>query len=289
MDLDVIATTLGVIGLAILASALGYRFSFILPPKFRVLLFAIAMLVASLYAAVFVGRLEAAPFFPSGLAIFASNITPILIAFAAGLGWTLPSITRRQRQARFVGITLLSFVFYLAPVLRPVIRPVVSDEKSLFVQNICLQSHPATCGAAAAATLLNLHGISVSEYDMIRACLTSQDGTEPLGLYRGLVAHTKARRVTPRLAAKDSARWTALQQYPLVALVTFRKDNDLLAGDTNLRRMFGRDAEGHAIVVLGQSTDGQYIIGDPAVGRTLWDQKTFARRFTGQAIFLSGH
>lgn len=289
MDFDVIATTLGVMGLALFASVQGYRFSLVLPPNLRVLLFAIVMVVASLYAALIVGRLEVAPFFPSGLAIFAGNITPILIAFAAGLGWTFPSVTGRQRQARFVGIAMLSFVFYLAPALRPMIRPVVSDEKSLFVQGICLQSHPATCGAAAAATLLNMHGISVSEYDMIRACLTSQDGTEPLGLYRGLVAHTKQRRVTPQLAAKDSTLWTTLNQYPLVALISFRKDNDLLAGDVNLRRMFGREAEGHAIVVLGEAADGQFIIGDPAVGRTLWDQKSFARRFTGQAIFLSGH
>ena len=148
-----------------------------------------------------------------------------------------------------------------------------------------MQSHSATCGAAAAATLLLQHGIAVSEQDMIKACFTSSDGTEPLALYRGLKSHTQYRNVTPRLASRESTMWSELDQYPLVAFVSFR--DDTTAAETPFTRILGRGAEGHAIVIFGCTPKGKFLIGDPAVGRTIWDKDLFHRRFSGQAIYLA--
>jgi hypothetical protein len=161
------------------------------------------MICVSLHASLIVGRLEIAHFFPSGTALFATNITPVLVAFAAGIAWSVPAPDFQRGQVRFVSMAALSFLFYLAPAIRPILKPVVSDEAARFQDGVCMQSHSATCGAAAAATLLLQHGIAVSEQEMIKACLTSSDGTEPLALYRGLKSQTRSRDVTPRLASRQ--------------------------------------------------------------------------------------
>jgi len=248
-------------------------------------LFAASLVLASVYAAFMVGRLELVGFFPGGNAVLQSNATPILILFATGLAWTIPSTSQSSRRFRFAVMAGLSVLFFFSPWLRPQMRPVVSDEQARFNQGVCLQSHSATCAAAAAATLLSYHGMPIAEHDMIRHCLTSRDGTEPLGLYRGLSVGTAGRRFTPMLASKHSLNWQALGQYPLIALVSFRDDEQL--NSTPYRRLLGRQGDGHAIVVFGQKSNGDFLIGDPATGRTIWDQATFQRRFFGAAIFLA--
>jgi predicted double-glycine peptidase len=285
MDFDVIATTLGVMGLAILASVLGYRFSFTMTPVQRVAMLGVTMVCVSLYASLVVGRLEIAHYFPSAIAIFATNITPILVAFAAGIAWTMPTPNFRRRQVRFFCMAILSIVFYFAPVIRPIIKPVISDEVARFQDGVCMQSHSASCGAAAAATLLLQHGIAVSEQEMIRACFTSSDGTEPLALYRGLKSQTRFRDLTPRLTSRQTEQWDSLNQYPCVAFVSFRDDDE--ASAVSMRRILGRGADGHAIVIFGRTANGKFLIGDPAVGRTIWDKELFNRRFSGQAIYLA--
>jgi|GEM_PF-1179343 len=285
MDHDLIAATLGVLGLALMASVLGYRLGLALHPQVRIGLFAASLVLASVYAAFMVGRLELVGFFPGGNAVLQSNATPILILFATGLAWTIPSTSQSSRRFRFAVMAGLSVLFFFSPWLRPQMRPVVSDEQARFNQGVCLQSHSATCAAAAAATLLSYHGMPIAEHDMIRHCLTSRDGTEPLGLYRGLSVGTAGRRFTPMLASKHSLNWQALGQYPLIALVSFRDDEQL--NSTPYRRLLGRQGDGHAIVVFGQKSNGDFLIGDPATGRTIWDQATFQRRFFGAAIFLA--
>ncbi len=285
MEADLAISILVILALAALASVIGYRFGLRLSPLLRISLFAASMLAATIHAAIVSGRLELAGLFRLSSAICFTNITPVLICFSVGLAWTIPGPDAFVRHVRLSLMAALSVLFFFAPLLRPAIRPVISDEATRFDKGVCLQSHPASCAAAAAATLLSAHGISVSESQMMHACLTSRDGTEPLGLYRGLVLRTQSRRLSPRLASHDAAQWDQLCQYPLVALVTFRNDEN--SAPPTLRRILGRDAEGHAIVVFGRTPGGKFIVGDPAVGRTLWDQEVFERRFSGQAIYLS--
>ena len=285
MEHDLVAATLGIMGLAMLASVFGHLLGSMIRPALRLLVLGITLLLASLYAAILVGRLELIGYFPGGNAVFQSNATPILIFFATGLAWTLPSLHQANRQLRFVSMAGLSVLFFLSPWLRPQIRPVVSDEQARFIDGICLQSHEATCAPAAAATLLTYHGISASEHDLIRRCLTSSDGTEPLGLYRGLAISSQLGRFAPKIASKHPTRWSSLEQFPLIALVSF--SDDFRADTASKRRILGRDADGHAIVVFGQRPNGDYVIGDPAVGRTVWEREAFERRFFGNAIYLA--
>jgi len=285
MEEDLIAATLGVLGFAVLASVSGYWIGLHLAPRATLTLFAGVILLASLYSSLVVGRLEIATWVSSGTAIFTTNVTPILILFCVGLAWQLPSVKPRSLHVRFAALGAISVVFFFAPLIRPWLRPVVMDEPPRFEDGVCLQSHWATCAAAAAVTLLQNHGVNVSEGEMIQTCLTSCEGTEPLGLYRGLVKQTKSRSVTPRLASTDSSLWQAQGMFPVLALVTFRDDVSGERGAMN--RILGRHGDGHAIVVFGQAANGDFMIGDPAFGRTVWDQATFCHRFSGQGIYLA--
>ncbi len=285
MEVDLAVSALLIGALAFLAGAFGHRIGGCLNSAWRHGLFAMSMVCGTVHASILVGRLELAEFFSVGAAIVTSNVTPIFIIFAIGLVWSAPVAGRPKRQVRLAGLGMLSVAFLVAPIMRPLIRPVVSDETARMDDGVCLQSHPATCAAAAAATILQHHRIAVTERQMIAACLTSCNGTEPLGLFRGLRSQTATRALRPQLASTEAATWQSLNQFPLIALISFGRENE--SDVTSLQWILGRQGEGHAIVVFGISENGDYLIGDPAFGRTVWDEGTFQRRFSGHAIYLA--
>ena len=287
MDNDLITAALGVMGLAIFAGVAGVVLASRVSFSIRVTLLAASLISASLYASLVVGRLSLADYLPGESVILLSNATPILILFATGLAWTLPNFRPRPRRVRLGIISGLSVLFFFSPCLRHQIRPVFSDDEARFDGPVCVQSHWATCAPAAATTLLNHHDISVTEQDMIRRCLTSCDGTEPLGLYRGLVVSTKGHDYVPSIADRDMTQWGARDQFPLIALIAYRGDEATNTNTNAFRRVLGRHGDGHAIVVFGRKPNGDYIIGDPAVGRTVWKPDELKRRFIGNAIYLA--
>lgn len=146
-----------------------------------------------------------------------------------------------------------------------------------------MQSHSSTCAPAAAATLLKLAGIDADEMSMTQACLTSTHGTVPLGLYRGLAAAAESSEQQPKIASSNPDTWLATDQLPNVALVQFAKP----IGHPGF--FMGPTAEGHAVVVLERAANGDWIIVDPAFGKTRWSDEQFRNRFTGDAIYLSRH
>jgi hypothetical protein len=85
-----------------------------------------------------------------------------------------------------------------------------------------------------------------------------------------------------RVASSDPSRWIGNGQLPNVALIRF---NEAGRGEA-IGRLLGRGGEGHAIVVIGYR-DGQWILGDPAVGRISWSDADFRRRFTGDALYVA--
>ena len=66
------------------------------------------------------------------------------------------------------------------------------------------------------------------------------------------------------------------------AVVRFADSRD----SGSIRWLLGPRADGHAVVVLGRDA-GQWLIGDPAIGRVRWSDQDFRRRFTGDAIYLA--
>ena len=117
---------------------------------------------------------------------------------------------------------------------------------------------------------------------MISACLTSRQGTEPLGMYRGLKLGAEGFDRDVKVASSDPNVWLMQNQLPNVALVRFA--NSTHSG--SIRWLLGPRGEGHAVVVLAHDEAG-WIIADPAMGRVRWSNADFKRRFTGDAIYLA--
>ena len=248
------------------------------------LLFGLSLLFCVTFAWGFAGDLSWANVLPGSEVILWANFVPIVIAFVTGIATWTTGLSRCSRIGTVCCLAMIGISFLLMPMIRPLISPIRLTEESKWTQGVCLQSHEATCGAAAAATLLQTAGVSTDEATMVTACLTSQHGTEPLGLYKGLYwALARNRPATtrrPRIADQNPDRWHGLNQFPCIAVV--RYDNQQ---GRSAHWLLGPQAEGHAVVVMGQDSDG-WIIADPAIGKVHWSQDDFRQRFTGDAIYL---
>ena len=136
-----------------------------------------------------------------------------------------------------------------------------------------------------------MHGIEETEQSMVRKCLTSNQGTEALGLFRGPKHATRASNKSVRIGSSNPMDWMRQSQLPNISLVNF--DENEFATDARRRlprpaRFLGlSDSQGHAVVVVDHH-EGSWLIGDPAVGMVVWSDEEFNNRFTGDSIFLSG-
>ena len=243
---------------------------------------ALSLLLALLYAWTCSGKLAWASVLPAGWVLVWSNLMPVLLALAAGLASKSLSLARWQRPATTSALLVLAVAYIIMPVARPLLAPVQLASPSNWRGDICLQSHSSSCAPAAAATLLRLAGIDSDERALASVCLTSRHGTEPLGLYGGLAAASYRYAIHPRVASPNADRWIANDQLPLIALVRFADSS----GTGALQRLLGPRGEGHAVVVLGRDSEGNWMIADPAFGRTSWTDQAFRDRFTGDAIYL---
>ncbi len=233
------------------------------------------------------GSLAWADWFADSAVVYWSNLMPVLLGMTAGLAMNAPGLGRWHRPFSAAVLGMLGIGYILSPVARPVVAPAVLDIDTTWADDVCLQSHPASCGAAAAATLLRLNGVKSTEQEMADVCLTSAHGTMPLGLYRGLSLVASRHGRSANVAANDPGQWLRMRQLPVAAMIQFPPDfaTDLESGP--LKRLLGPRGEGHAIVIIGKTDAGRWIIGDPAVGRICWTDKELRDRFTGEAIYLS--
>jgi len=156
---------------------------------------------------------------------------------------------------------------------------------ALWRDGVCLQTTQSSCGPAAAATLLHLHGIESSEAEMARLCLTRSTGTTLLGLYRGLRLKAAERGMSVELlhGTIDDLRRLAR---PAVIWVELPDRDDI---DPRYREHWGWEpGVRHAVVLLGFDGDGQPIIGEPAVGRERWGIDGLTTLWSGEAMALRG-
>lgn len=246
----------------------------------RSYLFAEALAFSLIFAWCFTGSLGWARTIPVSGVVYWSNLMPIFLGFSTGLARGVPGLDRWHRPMTVGTLGLIAVAHLLMPIARPLISPthVVTSQ---WKDGVCLQSEESTCGAAAAATLLSLKGIPSTEQEMIRFCLTSRQGTEPLGVYRGLKIASSRLGRDARVASADPDEWLTKKQLPNVALIRFDQSKS-----GSVRWLLGPRGEGHAIVVLGFE-DGHWLLADPAVGRIRWNDSDFRRRFTGDAIYLT--
>ncbi len=284
MTIDLAIGIIAITVLSVLAFAAGRRTSEQLR-SMRPMCFAISLLVTLLFAWALSGKLLWATVFPTGAAIFWSNLMPPLLSFAAGLSSRTPGLTHWHRPATVIALSSLALAYTMTPILRPLLVPAKVASVTQWRGDVCLQSHPSTCAPAAAVTLLRLAGVESEEWNLAEACLTSCHGTVPLGLFRGLSTATHGVALQPSVASSHPEQWNAGGQLPNIALVRFPH----MRGHGSLKRLLGPRGEGHAIVVLDRLSDGNWLIADPAFGNATWSDQAFRDRFTGDAIYLAAN
>lgn len=286
MALDLLTAVLITAAIAIAAwiagRQIGNRYQ-----RARMPLFATLILLTAWYASSWNGRMENVLLFSVGPAILLSNLTPVFGCFLSGLAWEIPGIPRARRVIALGGLVTLTVALFLAPLARPILKPAVASELGQWKDGVCLQTHEATCGAAAVATMLRQYNLLVTEKELVDKCLTSEDGTEPLAVYRALMIYASEIGRRPKLASSDPLSWQALQQYPVIAMVSPVDSARATPTHTGrLRSLLGRSSEGHAVVILGRNSYGDFIVGDPSNGRVVWTPRQMETYYSGQSIYL---
>ncbi|HBJ38153.1 MAG TPA: hypothetical protein DDZ51_26050 [Planctomycetaceae bacterium] len=260
----------------------GMRFE-----RARMPLFVTLILATAWFASSWNGRMENVLLFSIGPAILLSNLTPVLSCFLAGLAWEMPGIPQTRRAISLGAFVTLAVALFLAPLLRPILKPATASDLGQWKDGVCVQTHNATCGAAAVATMLRHYGMMVTEKELVGECLTSEDGTEPLAVYRALTIYANQMGHKPKLASSDPLSWQDLQQFPVLAMVSpIDSDRATPTHTGRLRSLLGRSSEGHAVVILGRNTNGDFVVGDPSNGRVIWSPRQMTGYYSGQGIYL---
>lgn len=243
-------------------------------------LLAEALCFTMLFAWTLADRLLWAQAIPVSDVVCWANLTPVFVAFTAGLATRAHGLGPVTRPLAVSALCLLAMTHLVQPIARPILWPITSFSEPRWDRGVCLQTHPSSCAAAAAVTLLSSQNIVISEVEMADWCLTSNHGTTPLGLYRGIATASQGQEVSASVASRDPSQWTAKHQLPNVSLVRFSHKES-----GQVKRFLGPRSEGHAVVVWGRE-NGAWLIGDPAVGLTRWSDEEFQHRFVGDAVYL---
>ena len=216
---------------------------------------------------------------PASAVIVYGNWLLPAVCFLAGLAWG-SGTGRAARRAALVAPFLLLCVYqsYGWVVTHP---PPTEDR---WKDGVCRQTSPASCSAAAAATLLRAHGIHATESEMARLCLTRSHGTPMHGLYRGLKLKTAGTgwRVEPFRADVESLRREAR---PVILSVRLDRRDGV---DPRYEQAWGwTPGVPHTVVLFGFRQGQKVEIGDPSVGREHWRVQDVEVLWHGEAIRLA--
>lgn len=218
--------------------------------------------------------------FPPAMLPFAIEWQVPLVALCAGI---FLRETKLPFSRRLV-LGLLLVIVSLLPVVR-MVAGVTPRSRNVWNGEVCRQTNPSTCSAAAAATLLKRHGITTSEAEMIDLCFTRKDGTSVGGLLRGVEAKAKPSGKEVKVASLKLANLKDPSQLPAILIVSLRQE----VADRELRyeNQWGWAVGlSHAVVLFGFTGEGNPIIGDPSVGKEVWNIKGLEELWTGTAVWL---
>lgn len=217
---------------------------------------------------------------PVSSVIVLGSALPPLVAMLAGLaGRLMPGNVARR------GVLLAALVVICGfRSLGPLFASPLPETGDRWRHGVCLQTSPATCSAAAAATLLRVHGIAATEAEMARLCLTRERGTAAHGLYRGLKLKTAGTPWDVEVFDTDSAGLRAIA--PAAAILTVRLD-PAPGIDPRYEQLWGwTPGVQHTVVFFGFTDDGKVEMGDPAAGREQWTAKDLGVLWHGEGMRL---
>jgi hypothetical protein len=209
--------------------------------------------------------------------IVIGNWKPLLVSILAGLMWHRLPVQLWRRSM----VTAALVASCLMAIYRPILAsPPRMDDR--WEGNVCLQTSPASCSPAAAATLLRAHGIPATEQEMALLCLTGQNGTAMQGLYRGLKLKTAG---TPwdvyvfSRATIDDLRGTG----PALLSMELRPEH---RSARHLQASGWIPGVPHSVVLLKFLDERFLSVGDPAVGREIWEVDDLRLLWHGEGIRL---
>lgn len=216
---------------------------------------------------------------PSWLPFAAEWQVPMV---ALGAGIFLREVTLPLWRRMVLGGSLVMAA--IMPVGKVIFGKVPRSE-NLWNGMVCRQTHPSTCSAAAAATLLQYHGIAAVEGELIMACFTRKDGTSLGGLLRGIDMLARPQGWKVRVAAVTMEDLKKKEFQPAILLVHLRPE--VAAKEPRYEKQWGwAIGQSHAVVLLGFSPEGEPIIGDPSVGKEVWSIKGLEELWTGTTVWL---
>lgn len=239
----------------------------------------------------FVGRL-----LPFSNLIIVSNWFPLAAGMLAGLAW------RRigDKPAKFLGLgkgeygstprkVLVATVLFVAGAFS-LVWPILGEPPRCdneWQGDICMQTTPATCSPAAAATLLQNYGVYASEQEMAGLCLT-RGGTSWKGLYRGLAL--KAAPVGRRVEVAELTIETLVEDFSEPCILQCELPLES-AGDDLAYQMEGWvPGQPHSLVLLDVQHHSRlgdlFWIADPSNRLEVWSRKNLSQLWQGQLLRL---
>jgi hypothetical protein len=249
-------------------------------PKWATILLAILTLALMFYSGTsWHDNLRLAEALPLTNLIVVGDVLPMEGGLLVGLAW--PLIQGSLRRRLIVIVPLVCICLYQANWPLFAKMPAVGDK---WRDGVCRQTSPATCGPAAAATLLQSHSIPATEAEMAQLCLTTSKGTSLLGLYRGLKIKTRdtAWDVRPFIGTRQEL--AAMIKGPMILSVGLERGASV---DPRYQQHWGWiPGVSHTVVLFNFDGADRINIGDPAVGLETWSVTDLDVLWHGEGIYL---
>lgn len=143
------------------------------------------------------------------------------------------------------------------------------------------QTTHSTCAAAAAATMLSLHGISTNEQEMAELCLT-RDGTTWKGLFRGLLLKTSSSPWTVEAFQGNFKDLVRIAERPIVLCARLPGNHPRALA---YQREWGWIPDtAHTVVMIRSVRPGEFVVHDPVAGSEIWTEEEIQALWTGNGM-----
>lgn len=221
-----------------------------------------------------------AEWLPVSNLIVVGNWLPLFAGLLGAIVWRRLGVENRRRGLVLAALGITAGYSALHPLLGETPRC-----DNLWTRDgVCIQSNRTSCTAAAAATLLTVHGIQTNEQEMADLCLT-RDGTTWLGLFRGLKLKTQGTPWDVQVVACDARNLREFEG-PVVLRVGLDASTN---ADVAYQTEYGwTPGVTHSVVLFGFEADRYALIGDPTpgIGRERWTTDELAVLWRGQGMCL---
>ncbi len=263
--MDLLLATILIALTSLWVMIIGYRQGQKHSGRSRLRVQGIAAVASLLYFAFVWDRPWIAGWVPHTALIVLVNWHPLMGAFFAGMYLSSTQVGPARRYTIGPLTLLLAAYAIVAPLTGrpPVCEPDASDGA------LITQTTPYTCSAAAAASLLRLHGIETDEAEMAELCLTRK-GTHWMGVYRGLKLMTQESEWD--VVAQPFSHEAVMNLHETPAILSVNVDTDSIARTED--HGF-RSESGHSVLALRSSNNHEVIVFDPspAYGIECWDRE----------------